>query len=179
MEVSREASERSLINFLASLKYYSEKWQRAKFFTKMCGFLPLSVFEGTKIYCDIYLQEFYVHAYCVAHRYKDEMIEAKEGNTYLLKSKDEAIQKILINPFSAPQELIRMNKLIGHSMKRLKKDPLDPLDMEYVDLDEVLVAYVDQFRHARDNQAIKYRKLSNRLEAERGATVSVERVYGL
>ena len=178
-EESREASERSLMNFLASLKYYSEKWQRAKFFAKLCGFVPLSVFEGAKVFCDIYLQEFYIHAYCLAHRHKDEMIEAKEGSTYLLKTRDEAIQKILIHPFSAPQELMRMNKLIGHSMRRLKKDPLDPVDLEYVDLDEVLVAYVDQFKHARDNQAVKYRKLANRLETERGATVSVERIYGL
>ena len=36
---TRTATERALVDFLSSLKYYAETWQRAKVYAQMCGFL--------------------------------------------------------------------------------------------------------------------------------------------
>ena len=36
---TRQKAETELVEFLAALKYYSDKWERAKFYAQMCGFL--------------------------------------------------------------------------------------------------------------------------------------------
>jgi len=36
---TRRIAEDSLVDFLSSLKYYFEKWSRAKLFCQMCGLL--------------------------------------------------------------------------------------------------------------------------------------------
>jgi len=36
---TRNATELALVEFLASLKYYSESWQRAKTYAQIIGFL--------------------------------------------------------------------------------------------------------------------------------------------
>lgn len=36
----RQTAEHKLIEFIISLKYYAEKWDRAMSYAKICGFLP-------------------------------------------------------------------------------------------------------------------------------------------
>lgn len=84
---TRVQTELQLVDFLSSLKYYAEQWQRAKVFTQILGFyqsddsfmpvrksgnsetrLPPRMNDGVideleETYFDIYQQEFYLHCY--------------------------------------------------------------------------------------------------------------------
>ena len=37
--IDRQTAEHKLIEFMISLKYYADKWDRAMSYAKMCGFL--------------------------------------------------------------------------------------------------------------------------------------------
>ena len=62
---SRKQTEKALIDFLASLKYYAQKWFRARYFCIMCHFIkdvsPVDpgVSSDAPTFADIYQQEFY------------------------------------------------------------------------------------------------------------------------
>jgi hypothetical protein len=36
---TRQKAETELVEFLAALKYYSDKWERARFYAQMCDFV--------------------------------------------------------------------------------------------------------------------------------------------
>jgi hypothetical protein len=76
-------------------------------------------------------------------KHKENFFESSDGRTFVKRDKEESVTQRLIQPFSSPQEMIRLQKAIGGSLKRLKKDPLDKVDTEYVDVDETLNCYVE------------------------------------
>lgn len=69
---ARSKAERALIEFLGSLKYYSERWLRARSYAMMCGFIKDSDYSvgatelETDTFTDNYLNEFYFYAYNLA-----------------------------------------------------------------------------------------------------------------
>ena len=109
VQLTRPKTEHALIEFLASLKYYAEQWQRAKVYAQMLGFyqsddsfapafyddgyesdgqLPARMNNGViddleDPYFDIYQQEFYLHCYSLLQKWKSGYQDSKEGYTYI------------------------------------------------------------------------------------------------
>ena len=52
---SRQQAELSLVEFLASLNYYAQRWYRARTYAQLCQFIDQEV--------DLHLSEFYFQAY--------------------------------------------------------------------------------------------------------------------
>ena len=103
----RPVIERHLIDFIATLKYFSDHWERARKYALLAGFLvrPFDTsvvsiaqakvnrvnrfndnrFDELEIRDnDIYLIEFFLHAYSLIKRESRNFIESKEGFTYML-----------------------------------------------------------------------------------------------
>lgn len=49
---------------------------------------------------DLYLQEFFLHAYSIVMEDKDSFFEAKEGNTYIKISQEEQLTSVIMTWFS-------------------------------------------------------------------------------
>jgi hypothetical protein len=66
MHKLRRLAEVKLIDFIASLKYYTKIWPRAKVFAKLTGMLqyaePIET-DANNYSCDIFMQEFFYFAY--------------------------------------------------------------------------------------------------------------------
>jgi len=106
----RPKIENGIIEFLATLKYYSETWERAKVYAQLTGFsqhnevfLHVKDKTGTGIrlndgevdevdvpIIDMYLQEFFFHAYSMLKK-DGKFIESKEGCTYLKQNLEDRI----------------------------------------------------------------------------------------
>ena len=106
---SRIATEKALIEFLSSLKYYCESWQRAKTYAQLLGFLQgdesfatlrKSVTSDKKLpqrlndgklneldepYVDIYVTEYFLHCYSLLTKDRRTFVESKEGYTYTIQ----------------------------------------------------------------------------------------------
>ena len=118
----RPVIERQLIEFLATLKYFLDHWQRARQYALLAGFLQKSMdrssASGTSARVsrvnrfndgrideleirenDIYLIEFYLHAYSLVKREgRLSFIESKEGFTYMQQKVEESrVQGKLLN----------------------------------------------------------------------------------
>ena len=114
--VTRVKVENALIEFLATPKYYSESWERAKMYAQLTGFMQHNeVFlhvedkTGTGLrlndgeidevdvpIIDMYLQEFYLHGYAYLKKEQRSFVESKEGYTYIrLQNEERITQKLL------------------------------------------------------------------------------------
>jgi len=93
---SRKMTEYKLVEFIISLRYYVDIWLRAKLMAQLLGFLRPSKDDikslkfgssnspdAQPIAIDIYLQEFFLYAYSVIMQDKDQLLETKEGHTYV------------------------------------------------------------------------------------------------
>jgi len=103
---TRTNTQKQLTEFLASLKYYIDIWQRAKMFAQLLGFLHQDEKYSMKVretgaivpnyklndglldeaeipYVDIYLQEFFLNSYAQLTKERKNFLESKEGNTYV------------------------------------------------------------------------------------------------
>jgi len=142
----RNAVERHLIEFLSSLKYYSETWARAKFFALLVGFLqnddsffkvrrsgtsstkmPARLNDGhlddtdVPYSSDIFLQEFFLHSYNLLCREKRSFLESKEGFTYVRQTSEERISSKLLN-FLMPTEMTKWQMKIKRTLKKIKQN---------------------------------------------------------
>lgn len=113
---TRARVENALIEFLATLKYYSETWDRAKMYAQLSGFMQfndtflhvedktgtgLRVNDGeldeTDVpMIDMYLQEFYLHGYAYLKKEQRSFVESKEGFTYIRLQNEERISSKLL-----------------------------------------------------------------------------------
>jgi hypothetical protein len=97
---NRVATERAMVEFLASLKYYVDSWQRAKVYAQLLGIitnnetfldprrnvtsekkLPMRLNNGLQDETelgtnDIYLQEFYLYAYNMIQKDRKNFVES-------------------------------------------------------------------------------------------------------
>lgn len=118
---TRQLTEIALIDFLSSLKYYCDSWQRAKTYCLLIGFLqaddsfsslrhsvtsdmriPRRLNDGQmdevgELYVDIYVTEFFLHCYGLLLKEKKGFVESKEGYTYTNQMTEEAISIKLLN----------------------------------------------------------------------------------
>ena len=79
-------------------------------------------------------------------------VESKEGHTYLrTQLEDKASHKLL--SFIHPQEMAKWAMKIRKIQKKMKQDPKDEYDTEFVDVDTILMMYMDEYRSTkRTNQ---------------------------
>jgi hypothetical protein len=82
---------------------------------------------------------------------RSALIESKEGFTYILKEAEEKITSLVLK-FAEANEKINAERLLLSIVKKLKLNPQDSTDAEYVDVDELLKILVQAFEASRDNQ---------------------------
>ena len=170
---TRPKAENELCRFLASLKYYSEAWQRAKTFAILYGFLnndeTLSslpqnatldsrlmqqrlndgrIQETTLPQYDIYAQEFFLHAYSLVTRDRRQVAEYKDGYTYLPSKTEERVSSKLLT-FILPNQMTKWNMAIQRFVVKIKLDPMDDFDQDYIDVDVLLHKYLELFLNTK------------------------------
>lgn len=118
----RSRVEEHLLEFLATLKYYSDYWKRAKSFAVMYGFLKSedSFLSGRRSCTsdarhpqrlndgrpgelevpntDIYVQEFFLTAYNIVTNERASFLESTEGFTYVPFRMVDLMTQRLLNP---------------------------------------------------------------------------------
>ena len=180
----RSQAEKRIIEFLASLKYFVDHWQRAKQYATLCGFLqadesfmrksgtsetrpPARLNDGRFDELeipgnDIFVQEFYLHCYSLLTKEKRNFQDSKEGFTYMMqKSEERASNKILT--FVLPTDMTKWNMTVKRIIKKIKKDPSDDYDTEYVDVDTLLNMYIEWFKTFKKTQQKKLVKQFQRV----------------
>jgi len=167
---ARNQVERSILDFLASLKYYSDNWKRARTFALMYGFLqaddsflaarrsgtsdtrhPHRLNDG-KVgeldipYSDIHLQEFFLQCYCITSKERHNFLESPEGYTYMPLRFQEGLAKKILAPFVENQQMFKWAQKIKSAVKRTKLSELDDNDSEYLDIDNLLSLFLEEFK---------------------------------
>ena len=98
----RKVAEEKLFNFLGSLKYYCERWHRARHYAIMCHFIKNNDIslnqkeEASDPFADIYSIEFYLTAYNYALMFQQKWLESTEGYTYVPKVTEDKISQRLL-----------------------------------------------------------------------------------
>ena len=142
---TRDQTEIALLDFLSSLKYYCESWQRAKTYGQLIGFLQAdesfasirkSVTSDRKLpqrlndgklnetdepYVDIYVAEYFLHCYSLLTKEKKGFVESKEGYTYTTLQIEEAVSIKVLN-FIPASETPKWNAKLRRTYKKLKTD---------------------------------------------------------
>ena len=162
----RPQVEKRVIEFLASLKYFVDHWQRAKQYATLTGFLkadesyirksgtsdtrpPMRLNDG-KIdeleipQNDIFTQEWFLHCYSLVTKDRRQFQDSKEGFTYMMQKAEERASAKLLT-FVLPTDMTKWNMTVKRIVKKIKKDPSDDFDTEYVDVDALLKMYTDWF----------------------------------
>ena len=94
---------------------------------------------------DIYLQEFFMHAFAILFRHKDDLFDSKDGITYLMYEHEENATQTLITWFGEEDNRKWFNR-VRKSMKRIKINPTDEQETELIDFDILLEMYVEEFQ---------------------------------
>jgi len=94
---------------------------------------------------DIYLQEFFMHAFAILFRHKDDLFDSKDGITYLMYEHEENATQALITWFGEEDNRKWFNR-VRKSMKRIKINPTDEQETELIDIDILLEMYVEEFQ---------------------------------
>ena len=68
----------------------------------------------------------------------------------LQKVEERFTSKLL--PFVLPTDLTKWNLMVKRTIKKIKRDPGDEYDTEYVDVDTLLSMYIDEFRKFKKAQ---------------------------
>jgi hypothetical protein len=165
---SRKKMEDNLIEFLATLKYYSETWERAKIYAQITGFkqtndtylhVPDRTGTGARLndgemdecdvpYIDMYLQEFILHGYSLIKKEAKNFTESSEGFTYLRQQTEDRISSKLLT-FVPAEDMNKWGNKIRRNVKKIKATPLDDYDTDYVDIDVLLRLYIEEFALAK------------------------------
>ena len=148
---------------MASLKYYAEIWLRAKLFAQIVGFyqtddeffnkrhsgtsenrFPAKINEGRldeteyTPFNDIYSQEFFLHCYSLVSRERSLYVESKEGHTYIRAQLEDKISTRAMGAFITTQEHAKWTHKIRKITKKMKQDPKDDYDTDFVDIDVII-----------------------------------------
>ena len=142
----RVKAERALFEFLTSLKYYGERWLRARMYSIMCGLVKngdVTQPEKPSDKCaDVFAIEFYFHAYNLAQEKKTEWLESKEGFTYIPKPVEDKISQKMMS-IVPPSEIGRWNKSITVELRKMKADPEEKFESDFIDLDKLFHMYME------------------------------------
>ena len=113
--------------------------------------------EIEESYFDVYLQEYYMHCYSLLVKNKNEFQESKEGFTYVPNDVEAKVSaKVLI--FMAVNEHSGWAVKTRRVVKKIKKNELDEFDTDYIDADQLLGMYTDEFRANKRNTAKRIQK---------------------
>lgn len=162
----RSLIEKKLVQFLASLKYYANHWQRAKQYALLAGFLVESTAASkvTRVdrftdsgldeleirQNDIYMIEFYLHAYSLVKREgRNSFQESKEGFSYLQQKIEETRVQGKVLSWMDVKQMYEWNQKVRAMIVSIKRDPSDEFDTEYVDVDLLLFMYCKEFREQK------------------------------
>lgn len=151
----RNQAEFKLMEMLVSLKYYWDLWPRARTFGLMTSFLKPMIQDVNiaknqpqlTIYnIDIYIQEFYLHAYSILVRSRESFYDSKDGITYMKLSYEENATQSLMTWFGEVENRKWFSK-IRRAMKRIKVNPnSEEQEQEYIDVDALLDMYFEEFQ---------------------------------
>jgi len=94
---------------------------------------------------DIYLQEFFMHAFALLFKGKDDFFDSKDGITYLLYQDEENATQALITWFGEEDNRKWFNR-VRKSMRRIKVNASDEQETELIDIDALLEMYIEEYQ---------------------------------
>jgi len=153
----RKTAELKLLEMLCSLKYYWEMWPRAKTFAVLTNLIKpiiqdINVAKGAPqlaiLNLDIYLQEYFLHAYSVLAREKTSFFDSKDGYTYMKLVHEEPATQVLVTWFGE-QENRKWYHKIRKVQKRYKATQEDEFETEFIDVDVLLDLYLEEYQAKR------------------------------
>ena len=97
---------------------------------------------------DIYLQEFFLHAYSILLQDKDHFIESKDGQTFMKLNYEESATTVLMNWFG-DQDSRKWFHKVRRNVKKIKSSTMDDFESDYIDLDILLNMYVEEFKQRK------------------------------
>lgn len=97
---------------------------------------------------DIYAQEFFLHAYSLVTRDRRQVAEYKDGYTYLPSKTEERVSSKLLT-FILPNQMTKWNMAIQRFVVKIKLDPMDDFDQDYIDVDVLLHKYLELFLNTK------------------------------
>ena len=103
---------------------------------------------------DIFNQEFFLHCYSLVTKEKKNFQESKEGFTYMMQKTEERASAKLLT-FVLPTDMTKWNMTVKRIIKKIKKDPADDYDTEYIDVDALLKMYIEWFTTFKKSQQKK------------------------
>ena len=116
------------MEMLASLQYYWDLWPRARTFAILTNCLK-PLIQDVNIAknqpqlaipnVDIYLQEFFLHAYSILIKYRDSMQDSKDGFTYITINVEAENTSSLMTWFGE-QDNRRWGGRVRRNTKRMK-----------------------------------------------------------
>lgn len=151
--------QQKLVNFLYSLKYYSTRWPRARMYAQLVGFLQENTgdqmdhdkfkekhkdaIEGIvddleKPMVDLYLQEFFLYAYCMITKEKRSFeTNAEDTQSFLKYHVEQRCSGQVFRYLYADRDrsvkdwILKVKEIV--TKKRI--DPKDDNETEFVDID--------------------------------------------
>lgn len=81
---------------------------------------------------------------------RSRFIESKEGYTYIPKTIEERTSFKVLSYISS-QEMTRWNRSMESCLVKMKTDPTDDWESDYVDFDRLVQKYIDHFVSTRNS----------------------------
>jgi hypothetical protein len=158
---TRSATEKALIDFLSSLRFYQESWPRARTYAQMLQFLqvdesfaqedgqvlPTRMNDGKldeleDYYYDVYKQEYFLHCYSLVAEQRKTWLESKEGYTYVpIKVEDKIARCVLAFLPSTDMSVWSVN--IRRYVVKIKYREEDEFDTDFLEVDSLLGMYTE------------------------------------
>jgi hypothetical protein len=143
-------AEAQMLEFVASLKYYSKIWPRANIFSRLANLLGISVLPGSidssKLnQYDIHTQTFFLWMYKEIMKNKQEIHELSEGQTILPKKKAVEIFEQKLNFFLSTNESNRVKGNLERESKMYREEnhSVDGIDIDFL-MNVVLHEFVEK-----------------------------------
>lgn len=89
-----------------------------------------------------------MYAYSLLLQDKEHFIESKDGITFIRVSHEENITQILINWFN-DQDARKWFHKVRRNVKKIKTNPLDDFETDYIDIDVLLNMYCEEYKTKR------------------------------
>ena len=97
---------------------------------------------------DLYDQEFFFHSYSMFMREKKQLIESKEGFTYVTTLAEQNVSARLLN-FVPARDAAKWHVIMNSCLKKIKLDQMDEFQTEFIDVDLLLNLYMQQYTLTR------------------------------
>ena len=98
---------------------------------------------------------------------KSNFMESNEGFTYIRRNHEERISQKLLT-FILSTDISRFGSQVNRIVKKIKQNPDDEFDTEYVDVDHLMSMYVEQFKlHKKQLQKNIQKQFERWTEGER------------